>query len=80
MCNFRCPCCNYKTLKEKPTDTFQICPVCYWEDDDVQFYDCNYEYGANDVSLNMARENFKKYHVSDIKFKDLVREPTDYEI
>ena len=73
MTNYACPCCNFKTLKEKPTGTFQICPVCYWEDDNVQFYDHNYQGGANELSLNEARENSKKYGVSDLKFKDLVR-------
>ena len=71
MCNFRCPCCNFKTLKEKPTGTFQVCPICYWEDDDVQFYNQDYENGANMVSLNQAKENFKKYKVSDLKYSVL---------
>src|SRR5215212_9855804 len=34
---FRCPCCDFLTLVQPPTGTFAICPVCRWEDDNVQF-------------------------------------------
>lgn len=27
----RCPCCGFLTLDER--GTFEICPVCFWEDD-----------------------------------------------
>ena len=57
---FPCPCCGYFTLSEKPPGTFDICEVCFWEDDNVQFGDPNYEGGANKESLNQARENFAK--------------------
>ncbi len=28
---FECPCCGYLTLDER--GTYDICPVCFWEDD-----------------------------------------------
>jgi hypothetical protein len=28
---YRCACCHYKTLFGR--GGFEICPVCYWEDD-----------------------------------------------
>ena len=28
---YRCPCCGYKTLPER--GGFELCPVCFWEDD-----------------------------------------------
>lgn len=49
---YTCPCCGYKILDEEPTDTFEICEICYWEDDGVQFRNPYYEGGANEVSLN----------------------------
>lgn len=61
MEKFVCPCCGRKALDEKPPGTFDICPVCFWEDDDVQFDDPDYVGGANAVSLNVARENYKKF-------------------
>ena len=28
---FACPCCLYQTIKER--GQYEICPVCFWEDD-----------------------------------------------
>jgi hypothetical protein len=58
---YTCPCCGYKTLDEEPTDTYQICKICFWEDDGVQYRDPDYEGGANDVSLRQAQRNFIKF-------------------
>ena len=55
---FPCPCCGFLTLSEKPPGTFVICPVCAWEDDNVQYDDPCYEGGANRVSLNEAKSNY----------------------
>lgn len=59
--SYPCPCCDYLTFEEEPSGTFEICPVCYWEDDNVQNNDPGYDGGANGVSLNKAKENFAKY-------------------
>ncbi len=75
-----CPCCGYKTLEEEPPGTFDTCPVCFWEDDFVQYDNPDYEGGANCVSLNQAKENFKKYEVSELRFKKYVRPPLEDEI
>ncbi len=58
---FPCPCCGYLTLEEEPPGTFLICPVCNWEDDNVQFEDPSYPGGANRVSLDQARTNFRLF-------------------
>ena len=58
---FACPCCAHLTLEEAPPGTYAICPVCFWEDDFVQFRDPDYEGGANGVSLAEARENFRAF-------------------
>ena len=68
-----CPCCGCFTLPEPPTGTYFICPVCFWEDDNVQFHDPDSEGGANAVSLNQARANFRAHGVSELRFKDRVR-------
>lgn len=31
MGKFTCPCCGYRTLNER--GAYDICPVCFWEDD-----------------------------------------------
>jgi hypothetical protein len=58
MKKYTCPCCGYKTLEEEPSGTYEICKICYWEDDPVQFNDHDYEGGANEVSLRQAQKNF----------------------
>jgi hypothetical protein len=55
-----CPCCGQQTLDEEPPGTFQICEICDWEDDPVQFADPDFEGGANIRSLNQARSSFGK--------------------
>lgn len=67
MKKYKCKCCGYYTLEEEPLDpnmypgTFEICPVCFWEDDSLQYKDPELKGGANKVSLNEAKENFKKF-------------------
>ena len=56
--NFACPCCGYKTFDEKPNGTFEICVVCFWEDDNIQNENPNYSGGANKISLKQAQKNF----------------------
>ncbi|WP_123427895.1 CPCC family cysteine-rich protein [Pseudomonas brassicacearum] len=56
--NNACPCCGFLTLDESPPGTFEICPVCGWEDDEAQFRDPTYDGGANPVCLDQARKNF----------------------
>lgn len=77
---FACPCCQYLTYDIPIDGTFIICPVCYWEDDNVQLDDPDYAGGANKVSLNMARENFKQFGASNILFVKFVRPPNLDEI
>lgn len=49
---FPCPCCRFLTLQEPPPGTYEICAMCGWEDDGVQFEDPDYVGGANGTSLN----------------------------
>lgn len=58
MNNRKCACCN---LYELPHGSvFEICPVCGWEDDDLQNEQPDFEGGANELSLNQARQLFKE--------------------
>ncbi len=66
-------------MGDEPPGTYEICPVCFWEDDPVQFNDPNYAEGANEVSLKEARKNFRKFGASTEGVKDEVRPPLDSE-
>lgn len=74
---YTCPCCGYKTLTEPPPGTYDICPICYWEDDAVQFDDPDYAGGVNTVSLRQAQINFLKSGASESKFLRIVRDSKD---
>lgn len=71
---FKCPCCGFLTLDEGPHE-FDICPVCYWEDDPVQFKDEFIQGGANAISLHEARENYLNIGASEERFIKMVRKP-----
>jgi hypothetical protein len=63
---YACHCCGYFTFDEDPTDTFNICPVCFWEHAYPEI-----EEGPNGVSLAEAKENFKQLgacHEKDVQF------------
>jgi hypothetical protein len=77
---FPCPCCGFLTLEEEPPGTFDICPVCNWEDDFVQFEDPEYEGGANRISLVDARRNFAAYGAICEESRDRVSKPLSDEI
>lgn len=52
-----CPCCNYETLVQR--GEYDICPVCFWEDDGS---DNPSQYsGPNHMTLSEGRGNFEKY-------------------
>lgn len=53
-----CPCCDARELST--LGVYEICGVCGWEDDPVQARDVHYEGGANQVSLQQARERWTK--------------------
>ena len=74
---YTCPCCGYKTLDEEPPGTYDICPICFWEDDGVQFDDPDYEGGANEVSLRQAQKNFIEFGACDRGALAHVRSPTE---
>ena len=57
---YPCPCCGYYTYEHVPDGSYDICHVCFWEDDPIQLEDPQCEGGANRVSLEQARLNYKK--------------------
>ncbi len=77
---FACPCCRYLTLSEPPPGTFEICPVCFWEADEVQARDPEWRGGANGISLREAQATFEQHRVSELRFRGDVREPHPHEV
>jgi hypothetical protein len=75
MKKHKCPCCEYLTLEECSSGSYEVCPVCFWEDDYIQSKNPNLEGGANKLSLNQARNSFLKIKASHPDFVKKVREP-----
>lgn len=57
---FPCECCGFLTYSYDPKGTFDICDICFWQQDDVQEEDPTYRGGANAECLEEAQERFKK--------------------
>ena len=80
MDTYPCPCCGFLTMNEEPPGSFDICPVCYWEDDIAQYNNPDLRGGANEVSLKEARSNYCLFGASSPKFLDVVRPPLQQEV
>jgi hypothetical protein len=58
---YPCPCCDFLTLVKSPSTSFEICPVCWWENDSsVQLDDMDYAGGPNKPSLREARATYQR--------------------
>lgn len=55
-----CPCCGYLTLTAAEPGSYEVCPVCHWTDDPVQFSDAASESESNPNTLEKARKNFER--------------------
>lgn len=78
--SYACPCCGFLTLNEEPPGTWQICPVCRWEDDLLQFGDPSHANGANEVSLEQARTNYVSFGAKDQPSRQHARAPLPAEV
>jgi hypothetical protein len=60
---FSCPCCGYPTLGER--GSFEICELCWWEDDGTDDEDAENILGGPNLglSLEQARSNFAQYRL-----------------
>lgn len=80
MNKYKCPCCGYYTFEEKPNGNYDICKVCFWEDDPIQLYDPDYRGGANRISLKQGRRNFIEFGACEKEMIPYVRKPLDDEL
>ena len=76
---YACPCCGHKTFSRLPNGTYDLCEVCFWEDDGVQLENPDYEGGANKMSLRQSQKNYLKFGACDEGAILSVRPATDDE-
>ncbi|HDZ55899.1 MAG TPA: hypothetical protein ENI17_15740 [Pseudomonas xinjiangensis] len=61
----QCPCCDYFTLPKG--QDYEICPVCFWEDDYFGIEETDTESGANHgLTIREARANFAAHDACDL--------------
>jgi hypothetical protein len=80
---YACPCCGRKSLEERAT--FDVCRVCWWEDDGQDNKDAHESYGGPNygISLSQARYNYLTEGIYDPSREDLIslsEPPEKYEI
>ena len=74
-----CPCCGHATLTAR--GFYEICPVCFWEDDGQDNDDADLWHGGpNRVSLREGRVNFLRFGASIEADCESVRRPTAEEV
>lgn len=71
---YPCPCCGHLVFGEPP-GSYEICPICFWEDDAVQLRWPDLDGGANSVSLRTAQRNFEALGACDASSRAHVRPP-----
>ncbi|WP_205830730.1 MULTISPECIES: CPCC family cysteine-rich protein, partial [Microbispora] len=75
-CPHACPCCGYLTLDSR--GWYQICPLCFWEDEGQDDHDADDirrgspNYG---LSLTQARLNFRQFRAYMERYVHKVRPP-----
>jgi hypothetical protein len=77
-----CPCCGYFTLPER--GGYDTCEVCFWEDEWPHLIygepPEGWSVGANKVTLDEARENFRAIGAQEERVKQFVRPPREDEL
>ncbi len=77
---FACPCCYCLTLDSR--GDYNICPICFWEDDGQGEHDAGFVRGGPNgpLSLTAARENYARLGAVDERALPLVRAPREDEV
>jgi hypothetical protein len=72
---YPCLCCGYKTLTKEPPGSYEICPICFWED---SVPDESWQHAtSNGVGLIQAQRNFVAFGACESQWLDAVRRPTE---
>ncbi|MEV3853450.1 CPCC family cysteine-rich protein [Streptomyces sp. NPDC050095] len=69
-----CACCGHLVLDDMP-GSYEICPVCFWVVDGVQFRWPTMAGGANKTSLVDAQRNYQDFGACDQQGLAHVRPP-----
>lgn len=68
-----CPCCGHLAFQRR--GDYEICPICFWEDDLVQIADPWFRGGANKPNLFEAQRNYSEFGATERRYMSNVRLP-----
>ena len=75
---YKCPCCGYFTF-EKKERTYDICPVCFWEEDAL--LEADEPSDANHgLTLSQAQKNYQSFGACEKESLKFVRGPKPEEL
>ncbi|MCR6713127.1 MAG: CPCC family cysteine-rich protein [Demequina sp.] len=75
---YPCPCCGYLTFVEPPGN-YELCSICFWEDDAVQLRWPRWVGGANGPSLAQSQITYATFGAMQEEFVKKVRRPAPSE-
>lgn len=75
---YPCACCGHLVF-DGSVGSYEICPVCFWEDDLIQTRWPNYTGGANQLSLIECQRNFQTFGAKQARVLQNVRPATEDE-
>ena len=76
--DYTCPCCGFRTLSRGPGD-YDLCPVCFWEDDGMHGNDAASMAGPNGMTLAEGQRLYRRYGTSALHAAGRVRPPASDE-
>jgi hypothetical protein len=71
---YPCPCCGHLAFAESP-GSYEICSICFWEDDLVQLRWPDWSGGANRPSLRESQLNVVRFGAMEQRFVAKVHAP-----
>lgn len=71
---YPCPCCGHLAFAEPP-GSYEICSICFWEDDLVQLRWPDWSGGANRPSLRESQLNVVRFGAMEQRFVGKVQAP-----
>jgi hypothetical protein len=64
---------------DDPPGSYEICGICFWEDDAIQLRWPDWTGGANRPSLIESQQAYASLGAMELRFTGLVHQPTDDE-